>query len=322
MPRPTRIQYENAFYHVMNRGRARQTIFHDEGYFQAFLKTLEEAHSRFDAVIHAYCLMSNHYHLLIETPRANLDRIMRHVNGVYTQRYNRLRKTDGPLFRGRYKAILVDREAYLLQLSRYIHRNPIETKRPIVGRLEDYRWSSYRAYINQASGEPWLYRETTYGLLGKKQKYVGYRSYVMQGIDEEVKQFYSKGNMASVIGAKEFKEDIAERKDEFAIDDEISKILNTRPTAKQIIEAVSRVRGVDKADILERKKGRQVRNEARQLAMYLCQQYGDMSLKEIANEFGLNAISSVSPAIASVKKSIEDGDVELNAVLKHLDYIQ
>jgi len=97
MPRPQRIQYENAFYHVMNRGRGRQTIFHDKNYYHAFLQTLNEAHSRFDAIIHAYCLMGNHYHLLIETPRANLDRIMRHINGLYTQRYNRLKNTDSPL---------------------------------------------------------------------------------------------------------------------------------------------------------------------------------------------------------------------------------
>jgi putative transposase len=81
MPRPIRINFENAYYHVMNRGRGRHFIFHSEAYYQAFLKTLEEANKRFDAVIHAYCLMGNHYHLLIETPRANLDRIMRHIKG-------------------------------------------------------------------------------------------------------------------------------------------------------------------------------------------------------------------------------------------------
>ena len=129
MPRPIRIQYEHAHYHVMNRGRARQTIFHGTGYYEDFLTTLEECHRRFDAQIHAYCLMSNHYHLLVETPRANLDRIMRHLNGVYTQRYNRRKRSDGPLFRGRYKAILVDEDAYLLQVGRYIHRNPLEVEK-------------------------------------------------------------------------------------------------------------------------------------------------------------------------------------------------
>ena len=122
MPRPVRIQYEDGLYHVMNRGRARQKIFHGPAYYSTFLQTLEEAHNRFDAQIHAYCLMGNHYHLLMGAPRANLDRIMRHVNGVYTQRYNRLKRTDGLLFRGGYKAILVDEDAYLLQVGRYIHR--------------------------------------------------------------------------------------------------------------------------------------------------------------------------------------------------------
>ena len=135
MPRPLRIEYENAYYHVMNRGRGRQQIFHDEDYYRTFLDTVAEANKRFGAVVHAYCLLGNHYHLLIQTPEGNLDRIMRHINGVYTQRYNRLKRTDGPLFRGRYKAILVDADAYLLQLSRYIHRNPVEMKRPLVERL-------------------------------------------------------------------------------------------------------------------------------------------------------------------------------------------
>ena len=125
MPRPIRIQCEHAYYHVINRGRARQTIFQGAGYYEDFLTTLEECHRRFDAQIHAYCLMSNHYHLLVETPRGNLDRIMRHLN---TQRYNRRKRSDGPLFRGRYKAILVDEDAYLLQVGRYIHRNPLEVK--------------------------------------------------------------------------------------------------------------------------------------------------------------------------------------------------
>ena len=91
MPRAARIQYENAFYHVMNRGRGRKWIFHGEAYYEAYLKTLEESYDRYDARIHAFCLMGNHYHLLIETPLANLDRIMRDINGLYTQRYNRKR---------------------------------------------------------------------------------------------------------------------------------------------------------------------------------------------------------------------------------------
>ncbi len=113
MSRPLRIEYENACYHVMNRGRGRKAVFHDERYYTAFYQCLSEAHQRFGLQIQAYCLMGNHYHLLVRTPRGNLSRAMRHVNGLYTQRYNRLKHTDGPLFRGRYKAILIDASAYL-----------------------------------------------------------------------------------------------------------------------------------------------------------------------------------------------------------------
>ena len=154
----------------MNRGGGRKTIFLDKSYYRAFLETLEEAHQQFHAIIHAYCLLDNHYHLLLETPDANLSRIMRHINGVYTQRYNRFKKTDGPLFRGRYKAILVDEDSYLLSLSRYIHRNPIETKKPIVKQLRNYPWSSYPAYVGQVSALPWLYKEQVYGVLGNSTK--------------------------------------------------------------------------------------------------------------------------------------------------------
>ncbi|MCU7815442.1 MAG: transposase [Candidatus Thiodiazotropha sp. (ex Rostrolucina anterorostrata)] len=151
MSRPLRVEYENAFYHVMNRGRGRQQVFREAAYYEAFLDCLKEAH--------AYCLMGNHYHLLISTPRGNLSRVMRHVNGVYTQRHNRLRRTDGPLFRGRYKAILVDASSYLLQLSRYIHRNPIEIHKSLVQQLDDYPWSSYPAYVGKAKPPDWLSRE-------------------------------------------------------------------------------------------------------------------------------------------------------------------
>lgn len=205
MPRPQRIEYENAFYHVMNRGRGRQFIFHDEKYYYAFLDTLKEVHIRFDCIIHAYCLMGNHYHLLIETPHANLSRIMRHINGVYTQRYNRLKKTDGPLFRGRFKAILVDKDEYIMQLARYVHRNPIDMKKPLVESLSLYPWSSYRAYINKEKAPAWLYREFTYDVLGHNSRYKAYEKFVLQGNDSEIEEIYSRSNLPSVIGADEFK---------------------------------------------------------------------------------------------------------------------
>ena len=134
MARPLRIEYSGAWYHVMNRGAGHREIYSDDVSRRRFLMLLDDINERYDVEIHAWCLMSNHYHLLVCTPKPNLGRAMRHVDGVYAQWWNRHRGTDGPLFRGRYKAILVDSNSYLLQLSRYIHRNPLEAN--LVDRAE------------------------------------------------------------------------------------------------------------------------------------------------------------------------------------------
>ena len=128
MTRPLRIEYEGAWYHVMNRGANRQTVFATERDRLAFLALLGEVSEMFAVEVHVFCLMGNHYHLLLHTPRGNLGGAMRHLNGVYTQRHNRAAGRDGPLFRGRYKAILLDADAWLLQVSRYVHRNPLEAR--------------------------------------------------------------------------------------------------------------------------------------------------------------------------------------------------
>ena len=302
MPRPPRIEYENAFYHVMNRGRARQTIFHDAVYYQTFLETLAEAQQRFQCAIHAYCMMGNHYHLLIETPNANLSRIMRHINGVYTQRYNRLKKIDGPLFRGRYKAILVEKDAYLLQLSRYIHRNPVEMKRPLVVHLEDYPWSSYPAYIGKTKSTHWLERETTYHLLGQKQRFKGYRNYVMQGVDEETAQFYQKGNLAAIIGNKDFKGWVYEKLLPTLAAEEKSRVIQPDLTMEDITNNVALNYGTCVDDIRKITMGPQKGNEARKLAMYLCQELSAAKLREIADYFNLSHVGSVSYITHQVRK--------------------
>ena len=169
MARPGRAEYEGAYYHVMNRGRGRQSVFHGEKYYKYFLQCLEQAHKRFAMDIHAYCLIGNHYHLLVRTPRGNLSTAMRHVSGVYTRHHNYLKKTDGPLFQGRYKAINIEASSYLLDVSRYIHRNPVETAKPLVKQLEAYRWSSYPAYRNQSTSEEWLYKDAVFAELGSGQ---------------------------------------------------------------------------------------------------------------------------------------------------------
>ena len=294
MPRQPRIEYEHAFYHVMDRGRARCMIFHADIYYQTFLDTLGEACLRFDCLVHAYCLMGNHYHILIETPKANLSRIMRHINGVYTQRYNRLKKSDGPLFRGRFKAILVDHDGYLLQLSRYIHRNPIDMKSPLVTQLPDYYWSSYPSYVGKAKPVEWLAQDLTFGMLDHEDKYKGYANYVMAGVDEETAQFYCKGNMARIIGDKGFREWVYEELLPELAAEQKSRVIQPDVTMGQVISVVANYFSVSEGDITKRVKGPQKENEARKLAMYFCQELVAAKLTDVAARFHLNHVGSVS----------------------------
>ena len=141
MTRPLRIQYSGAFYHITSRGNERRDVFRSKADRERFLFYLAIATERYHARIHVYCLMSNHYHLLLETPEGNLSQIMRHINGAYTTYFNTKRKRAGHLFQGRYKAILVEADEYATHLSRYIHLNPIRAG--MVSVPEDYTWSSY-----------------------------------------------------------------------------------------------------------------------------------------------------------------------------------
>ena len=304
MPRPLRLEFEDGFYHVMNRGRGRRTIYHGEDYYHAFLDGLAEAHERFGAEIHAYCLMGNHYHLLVKTPFANLSRIMRHINGVYTQRYNRLKRTDGPLFRGRYKAIVVDAEAYLLQVSRYIHRNPIETKPPLAARLENYPWSSYPGYLGKVKDTVWLKRELVYSMLGKRRRYEGYKAYVEQGIDEEIQQFYSKGNIASVIGDKEYRQQLLEEV-ERQEDIKAEVAVHGRPPITRIVKAISKAYKVSLSSLVRPQQGVRHANRPRKYAMYIGQQVG-YSLKELAEAFAVTHVGTISHALTHVRQLLQE----------------
>jgi len=157
MARPLRVEYPGAVYHVTSRGNAQADIYLDDSDRETFLETLAGVIHRFGWVCHAYCLMSNHYHLVIETSKPNLALGMRQLNGVYTQRFNRSHLRVGHIFQGRYKAILVERDAYLLELSRYVVLNPVRAK--MVEVVREWPWSSYRATAGLAACPLWLSRD-------------------------------------------------------------------------------------------------------------------------------------------------------------------
>jgi len=167
MARSLRIEYPDAIYHVTSRGNAQSDIYLDDSDRLMFLETLGQVVQRFGWVCHAYCLMSNHYHLMIQTPQANLGRGMRQLNGVYTQRFNRIHQRVGHLFQGRYKAIIVDQDSYLLALCRYIVRNPVAAH--MVSQAADWPWSSYQATMGLAPKAEWLHTDWVLSQFGASQ---------------------------------------------------------------------------------------------------------------------------------------------------------
>jgi REP element-mobilizing transposase RayT len=184
MARPLRIEFPGALYHVTARGDGREDIYLGEADQRAFLTLLAEICERFNWWIHAYCLMTNHYHLLLETPNGNLSKGMRQLNGVYTQRFNKRHQRCGHVFQGRYKAIIVQKEAYLTELSRYIVLNPVRAQ--TVARPGDWPWSSYRATVGETVCPRWLRRDWLLALFGETEPaaIAAYRQFVADGVGE------------------------------------------------------------------------------------------------------------------------------------------
>ena len=211
MSRPLRIQFPDAWYHVMNRGRREENIFTTKKDYMSFVDLLEELDDVFNAKIASYCLMPSHYHLLVQTPDANLSRSMRHLNGVYTQRYNKRHRCDGQLFRGRYKSIVVESDSYALELVRYIHRNPLEAG--LVDNLQRYQWSTHKRYLSDAKKWKWLHKDYILKLFSKSkpESIRLYKQFVLKGTPEEINQIFGRRNLPTVLGSKSFVERIKDK---------------------------------------------------------------------------------------------------------------
>lgn len=268
----------------MNRGAGRKKIFHSETHRLIFLDILAECYKMFNINIHAYCLMDNHYHLLISTPNANLARAMRHLNGVYTQRYNRILKTDGPLFRGRYKAQLIAEDCYLLIVSRYIHLNPIKAK--LVNKLADYKWSSYPAYLGIINPPSWLYIDTILqqiSTIHSLSHVKNYQDYVEDKDLKEINNFTRTKLAMPVLGTTKFKEKIlAEIDTSIAIDcsPDINRIKKEVPQLELIIKHICEYYYISHDSLLQTKTG--TLNWPRLVFMYISRKYYGYSLMDIS----------------------------------------
>jgi putative transposase len=313
MSRPLRIEYPDAWYHVMNRGRRGENVFADNADYKTFLALLQETSEMFDLRVSAFCLMSNHYHLLVQTPAANLARAMRHVNGVYTQRFNRRRNIDGQLFRGRYKSVLVEGDSHLLELLRYIHRNPVRAD--MCENVGDYPWSSHKGYLSSATRWDWLYKNFLLSIFAEdlRKAKIQYKDFVRGEDSAEITDFFNKKKLTSFFGSRNFIEEIKttyQQLERYEIPQ--SKCL--APTITEIKKAVCRFYSVEKTELEQAKRG--LVNEPRNVAVYLARKRCGLRLEEIGREFGLEKYSSVSSIVTRTANQLSQDKQLRNRVEK------
>ena len=311
MSRPLRIKYPDAWYHVMNRGRRGEEIFEGKKDYESFVELLKDLVEDYNVNIAAYCLMSNHYHLLIQTPEGNISRTMRHLNGVYTQRYNRLHHCDGQLFRGRYKCILIDADSYLLELVRYIHRNPLESG--MVKDLSKYTWSSHTGYLSGLKKWDWLHKNYILSLFAKNkaESIRRYKQFVSKETLEEINHIFGSRNLPAVIGKTSFIDKIKERFFDKETHEEIPDSKSLAPDVDRIIGEVCKFYGVTANDLLISRRG--YFNEPRNVGIYLIRHLRCDKLKDVGDFFGINKNSTISSVDRRLKREmIKDKQIRKN----------
>lgn len=280
MARPLRLEFRGALYHVTSRGDGQEAIYQNDADRGLCLEVLANTVERYNWTVHAWCLMGNHYHLLIETPDSNLALGMRHFNGVYTQRFNRRHGRVGHVFQGRYKAILVQKDSYLLELARYIVLNPVRAG--MVRRPQDWPWSSYRATAGLTAAPAWLQTEWVLSAFGQRRSgaQTRYRAFVAEGKTQPSPWGQLKNQI--YLGSEAF---VGKMQSHLAPDKDLSEV----PTAQ-------RRRVAKPLDYYARQH--RDRNEAIQRAYAS----GGHGLKAIGEHFGLH-YSRVSRIVAAGEKA-------------------
>lgn len=316
MPRPLRIEIHDGWYHVMNRGVSHKNIFKNDKHRLTFLDLLGEAASLFQIKIHSYCLMDNHYHLLIHTPQGNLSRAMRHINGIYTQRFNRMEKREGSLFRGRYKAILIDKDSYLTQVSRYIHLNPVAAK--LCSKPDMYKWSSCQYYCKNKDNPSWLITKDTLLMMTGRKKKKAYKAFLQNGVNKEISKFYKKNHTSTILGDKLFREKYLDELQEEQIDAAKADYNRTRerPLMDTINTVCAKYFKISKDDLYKNSRGRV--NYYRQIGMYACRQWSCETLQGIAKQYGCKSYANVGYAVNCVRKRLVN-DYKLRKTIKELE---
>jgi putative transposase len=277
MARPLRLEFPGAVYHIMSRGDRRRDIFADEVDRQKFLDTLGKEVAQQRWRLYAYCLMGNHYHLLVETPEANLVAGMRRLNGVYTQGFNRRHDLVGHVLQGRYKSVIVDRNAYLLELARYIVLNPVRAG--LVDHVHDWPWSSYRATAGYALAPYWLSVDAIIGQFGDQAMAAQrvYRDFVRDGVCAPSPWTEIRGQ--AYLGGEQFLHDIECLSPTGPIKQAVERAKRdlARPDSDDLLEGVANAFGVDPASVCSRRH-----QSAFQVWVYLLRRAANLSLRDAA----------------------------------------
>jgi REP element-mobilizing transposase RayT len=293
MARPLRIKYEGAFYHITARGNERKKIFFAKSDYAKFKEYVKGAQDRYGYLLHCYVLMSNHYHLILETPNADLSKIMHSINGSYTGYINRRRRRSGHLFQGRYKSILVDVDSYLLELSRYVHLNPVRAK--MVKRAEDYTYSSYRSFISKKK-EDIIHRDLILGMISKSGRNSEkiYREFVEKSMEEDLEDPLKDSYAGSILGGKGFiKEALNRLRDGCVIEKEETSHrteLQVAFATEQIIDTIASYFGLSPEQVLKE------RGDYRNIAIHLMKKLTSITNKQIGDLFGGLSFTAVSKA--------------------------
>jgi len=293
MARPLRIKYEGAFYHITARGNERKKIFFAKSDYAKFKEYLKEAQDRYGYFLHCYVLMSNHAHLILETPNADISKIMHYINGSYTGYINRRRRRSGHLFQGRYKSILVDVDSYLLELSRYVHLNPVRAK--MVKTPEDYPNSSYKSFISKKK-EDIIHRDLILGMISgsgtNSQKM--YREFVEKAMEEDSEDPLKNSYAGSILGGKRFiKEALNRLKDDTVIGKEETSHrteLQIAFATEQIIDSIASYFELTPEEVLKD------RGDHRNIAIHLMKKWTSVTNKQIGDLFGGFSFTAVSKA--------------------------
>jgi putative transposase len=305
MARPLRIEYPGAWYHVLNRGRRKESIFFSDEDNKMFFKTIEESCELFNIEVHAYSLLPNHYHILIQTPLGNLSRALRHLNGVYTQRINRKYKKEGSLFRGRFKSILIEKDNYFKEVVRYIHRNPY--KAGLEEDIGSHRWTSHYAYMNKTKRPSWLKTEAVLLQFGERENEAikALDSFVRKEEPKELSKMLDSLKWPAILGGEVFKNEIREKLKGKTVE---SREIPQYKESMQITSADKAIKmleaGMMEKEVFSLKKSKK-NSSKRKAAIYIFRQYLFIPSSEMREAFGGVSYAAISKQYNLAKEEIE-----------------